>query len=199
MAEERRRYERRVDLVCAASIPPQAIDWLWRNYLACGEFHLLAGAPGTGKTTLAMEIAAVTSVGGDWPDGSSSTQGKVLIWTGEDSIEHTLVPRLMAAGANFSNIDVVQGVTSGEDARAFEPLMDLPLLEAEVERFWQCTACNHGSHRQRSRWRWPQEHGIAQKPAASRGHRPANQVVRPWNIPLRQGHRWKVCRRTRHR
>ena len=49
---------------------PEAIDWLWPNWLACGKLHLLAGAAGTGKTTIALSLAASLSRGGAWPDGA---------------------------------------------------------------------------------------------------------------------------------
>ena len=47
-----------VQLICGASIKPQRIDWLWPDWLAAGKLHILAGAPGTGKTTLALALAA---------------------------------------------------------------------------------------------------------------------------------------------
>ena len=43
-----------IDIVPAALIDPRLIDWIWPGYLATGKLHLLAGAPGTGKTTLAL-------------------------------------------------------------------------------------------------------------------------------------------------
>jgi predicted ATP-dependent serine protease len=49
----------RVELQSAASIAPQAIEWLWPGWLARGRLHLLAGQPGAGKTTLALEFAAI--------------------------------------------------------------------------------------------------------------------------------------------
>ena len=48
---------RAVHLINGAAIRPTPIDWLWGGWLAAGKLHILAGAPGTGKTALAEYIA----------------------------------------------------------------------------------------------------------------------------------------------
>ena len=53
----------RVALACAADIVPVPIKWLWPGWLACGKLHILGGSPGTGKTTLAIEMAAIVTRG----------------------------------------------------------------------------------------------------------------------------------------
>jgi len=45
-----------VELVGADQFKPEPIRWLWPGWLARGKLHVLAGAPGTGKTTLAMAL-----------------------------------------------------------------------------------------------------------------------------------------------
>jgi putative DNA primase/helicase len=72
------------------------LDWL----AALGKFHLLAGAPGTGKTTIAVSIAATVSAGARWPDGTAAEHGDVLIWSAEDGVSDTLLPRLLVAGGH---------------------------------------------------------------------------------------------------
>jgi hypothetical protein len=59
-----------VVLTCGADLTPEPVQWLWPDWLALGKFHLLAGAPGQGKTTIAMGMAATVTIGGRWPDGS---------------------------------------------------------------------------------------------------------------------------------
>ncbi|EQD57118.1 hypothetical protein B2A_04960, partial [mine drainage metagenome] len=44
-----------VELLHAADLKPEPIRWLWPAWLARGKLHVLAGAPGTGKTTLALD------------------------------------------------------------------------------------------------------------------------------------------------
>jgi hypothetical protein len=118
-----------VNIVNAASIRPEPINWQWGGWLAGGKLHILAGAPGTGKTTLALAFAAAISTGGQWPDGSTAPVGDVLIWSGEDDPVDSLVPRLIAAGADRHRVHFIQGVTDANGApRPFDPAGDMPLL-----------------------------------------------------------------------
>jgi putative DNA primase/helicase len=59
---------------------------------------------GTGKTTIAMKMAATVSTGGAWSDGSRCAPGNVIIWSGEDDPTDTLVPRLIASGADRTRV-----------------------------------------------------------------------------------------------
>ncbi|MEM5290911.1 AAA family ATPase [Paraburkholderia sabiae] len=121
-------------LQCAADVKPQPVTWLWPDWLPAGKLTILAGAAGTGKTTLAINLAAVVSRGGAWPDGSTCTHpGQVLMWSSEDDVGDTLVPRLMAAGADLAKIHFVRNVarTDGELV-PFDPARDMPLLNARM-------------------------------------------------------------------
>jgi len=122
-----------VMLRSAATIIPRAIDWLWPGWLSVGKLHLLAGAPGTAKTTIAMTWAAAISAGGTFPDGSRAPQGNVLIWSSEDDPRDTLVPRLIAAGADLTRIHFVESVHHTRTGkRTFDPAKDFPLLKAKA-------------------------------------------------------------------
>ena len=59
-----------VVLVSGADLTPEPVCWLWPYWLAMGKLHILAGAPGQGKTTIVLAMAATVTVGGRWPDGS---------------------------------------------------------------------------------------------------------------------------------
>ncbi|MBD5803078.1 hypothetical protein AZOA_25130 [Azoarcus sp. Aa7] len=119
-----------VQLLRASDISAQAIDWLWLNWLAAGKLHILAGAPSTGKTTLAVSLAATVSAGGQWPDMQPAVAGNVLIWSGEDDIADTLVPRLMACGAKMERVFFVRDVMEAGQRRPFDPARDLAPLTA---------------------------------------------------------------------
>lgn len=119
-----------VELLAADELKPEPIRWLWPGWLARGKLHVLAGAPGTGKTTLAMSWAAAISSGGNFPDGSTANKGCVLIWSGEDDPTDTLLPRLIAAGADLSNIKFIGDVNEKGKSRAFDPASDVAKLEA---------------------------------------------------------------------
>ena len=122
-------YYATVSLQCAADITPEPIRWLWNGWLAKGKLHIFAGAAGTGKTTIAIALAATITIGGRFPDGSLCPIGSVLIWSGEDSPADTLVPRLMAAGADLSKVHFVGDTTSNDELRGFDPATDMqPLM-----------------------------------------------------------------------
>jgi putative DNA primase/helicase len=125
-----------VKLVSAATIRPRPIEWLWEAHLARGKLSILAGVPGTGKSTVAFSLAAIVSIGGVWPDGSRCpTAGNVLMWSGEDDPTDTIIPRLMAAGANLSNVQIITGGKSSDGiALPFDPARDVPLLRNEINR-----------------------------------------------------------------
>jgi putative DNA primase/helicase len=126
---------RMISLRRGDQIKPQAIVWLWKGWLPAGKLTILAGAAGTGKTTLALGLAAVITTCGTWPDGSSCNQhGNVLIWSSEDNPEDTLVPRLIASGAEMSRCFFIEGMTQDGESVAFDPARDLSELHREVER-----------------------------------------------------------------
>ena len=121
-------------LLPASGIKPEPISWLWRDWLACGKMHIISGQPGTGKTTLAMKMAATVSAGSRWPDGSDAKQGNIVIWSGEDDYADTLVPRLEASGADVSRIFFAGEMTCGKERRDFDPAKDIAALQAAIEK-----------------------------------------------------------------
>jgi len=121
LVRTKRSTGEKVQLRQASDIPMESIQWLWNGWLAQGKLNLLAGQPGTGKTTIAMQMAATVSVGGNWPDGSQANKGNVLIWSGEDDPKDTLIPRLALAGANLQRINFVDSVFDEQGSRGFDP------------------------------------------------------------------------------
>ena len=123
-----------VELLCAADVTPEAVRWHWDGWLAAGKLHILAGPAGTGKTTLALALAATITSGGRWPDGTRATVGNVAMWSGEDGIAETLVPRLIANGADSVRITFVRGVADQGGRRPFDPATDVPALMLALAR-----------------------------------------------------------------
>ncbi|SKA88447.1 AAA domain-containing protein [Pseudomonas extremaustralis] len=124
----------KVNAVSAANIKPVAIRWLWPGWLAKGKLHILAGAGGTGKTTLLISLIATITTGGRWPDGETCLErGNALIWSSEDDPADTLVPRLIAAGADLTRVHIIQGRLNAQgEADPFDPSNDIGLLRDTV-------------------------------------------------------------------
>ena len=122
----------KLKLVAASAITPGPIAWLWNGWLARGKLQILAGVPGTGKTTIAVKMGATVSMGGKWPDGTRSKQGKVVIWSGEDGAGDTLVPRLECSGADMDEVFFAHSVERGDEERPFDPAKDIDALRAAL-------------------------------------------------------------------
>lgn len=123
-----------VQLEQASSLKIIPIRWLWPGWLARGKLQILAGAPGTGKTTIAMSLAATVSSAGCFPCGTPANRGNVLIWTGEDDPADTLAPRLVASGADLAHVFFVRGTVEDGEQRSFDPGRDIGLLVQEAKR-----------------------------------------------------------------
>jgi hypothetical protein len=119
-------------LIRGDAVQIRPVFWLWLGWIAQGKLHILAGAPGTGKTTLALDFAATVSKGGIWPDGSRAGLGSILIWSAEDGAEDTLAPRLLAMGADMSRIHFICDVYETSGRRPFDPALDTPALIARA-------------------------------------------------------------------
>ena len=94
---------------------------VWDGWLAGGKLHILAGEPGTGKTTVALSIAATISSGRTLADGSDAKVGQVPIWSGEDDAADTLSSRLDGNGGGYQEHSHHRLWIVGEKVGAFDP------------------------------------------------------------------------------
>jgi putative DNA primase/helicase len=82
-----------------------------------------------------VAVVAVVTTGGVWPCGQGrAPSGNAIILSAEDGAADTIVPRLMAAGADPSRVHVVSAVRDADGGRRALNLMnDLALLEDLIE------------------------------------------------------------------
>ncbi len=125
-------YASDVNLLRASDVILQPITWLWNGWLAAGKMHVFGGAPGTGKTTISMGLAATVTTGGLWPDGGRSIAGNVVIWSGEDDPSDTLTPRLALSGADLSRVYFITDIREGNERRSFDPARDMEPLRRKL-------------------------------------------------------------------
>jgi len=119
----------------AADITPKRIDFLWDGRLARGKHTAFAGEPGDGKSQFSIYVAATISRGGEWPcNEGRAPLGNVIIFNAEDGADDTIVPRLIAAGADIERIHIVSAVLleDGKGRRTFNLQADLALLERKI-------------------------------------------------------------------
>jgi putative DNA primase/helicase len=119
-------------LIRSSDIVPEKIEWLWPGFIASGRLTGLVGYPGSGKSHVGIDLAATISTGRDFPGGGvNGNPGHVIILSAEDHPADTIVPRLIAAGADLERIDIVKAVKDGEAERPFNLSVDLDRLEKE--------------------------------------------------------------------
>jgi hypothetical protein len=123
-------------LVRAADIKLEAIDWVWLYWLALGKLHVIAGGKSDGKSTLLLKLGATITRGGLWPDGTRCDDpGYLVIWSGEDGVADTLVPRLKLMDADMSRVFILYGAKQPDGTYApFNPATDIALIDAQVAK-----------------------------------------------------------------
>ena len=103
-----------------SSVNTSEVSWLWYPYIPYGKLTLIQGDPGDGKSSLALKIASILSVGGRMPDGSKISEPVNIIYQClEDDTSDTIKPRLENYGADTSKIaflsDNISPVASFDD------------------------------------------------------------------------------------
>lgn len=102
---------RTVRLTAASRIKIRPVHWLWKDRLPVGSLALVGGREGIGKSTLGYQLAADITRG-RLPGRYEGEPRAVIVAATEDSWEHTIVPRLMAARADLNMVFRVDVTTA---------------------------------------------------------------------------------------
>ncbi|AJA59721.1 MULTISPECIES: AAA family ATPase [Bradyrhizobium] len=121
----------------ASDLEPEKLVWVWPGRIPEGKLVLLGGPPGLGKSQLTAFMSATVSNGGHWPCGEGSTlPGGVIFMSAEDGVQDTIIPRLMAAGADRKRVHIVSAATKpdGTGRKTFSLKTDVDLLEEMAKK-----------------------------------------------------------------
>lgn len=123
---------RRLELVRASTITPRPVHWLWKDRVPVGEITLTPGLAGVGKSTFhAWVIAQVTL--GTLEGAHRGTPKPVIVCAHEDSWERSIVPRLMAAGADLDLVWRADVVTEDDQRTKLTLPADTDALALEIQ------------------------------------------------------------------
>ncbi|HLS16188.1 MAG TPA: AAA family ATPase, partial [Beutenbergiaceae bacterium] len=126
---------RRARITWASQIEPEPVVWAWRDgehgRIPAGSLSVAAGREGTGKSSFGMWKAAQITRG-SLPGSYQGRPRNVLYVALEDSWKYTLVPRLMAAGADLGRVGRFDVVSIEEEEVTLSLPVDNRLLEDAV-------------------------------------------------------------------
>jgi putative DNA primase/helicase len=119
----------------AGSLEMSGVDWLWPGRFAKGKFGLIAGLPDYGKGQIAAFIAAAVTAAIELPcDEGVAPQGNVIWFNAEDGARDTVLPRLVAAGADADRVHFVNSALIAGEEKHFSLVTDLHLLRKAINR-----------------------------------------------------------------
>ena len=94
------RADRRLVLTPASQIKPRPVLWGWEDRMPAGHLSLIPGREGIGKSLFLVWLAAQITRG-TLPGAYYGSPRAVFYCAAEDSWQHTIVPRLIAAHADL--------------------------------------------------------------------------------------------------
>lgn len=94
-----------LEMYTAADVEPKEVKWLWYPYIPFGKVTLIQGDSGDGKSTFALNLAALLTRGDTLPfTGASHEPMRVIYLNAEDDADDTVVPRFMKANGERSRL-----------------------------------------------------------------------------------------------
>jgi hypothetical protein len=109
----------KVQMDSASAIAPEPIEWLWPGRIPLGMLTLFSGDPKLGKSLAALSVVAAVTRGGPLPTGDAegpamAPRGSAILLSGEDDRARTIVPRLIAAGADLDRVKIIRSMLEPE-------------------------------------------------------------------------------------
>ena len=100
------------DIVYLADLQPQPVEWLWQHRLAAGTLAMLSGEPGSGKTWVALAIAAALTRGRDPFTGEKLKPATVLYASAEHSAAQVIQPRFAGLHGDPARLVILRRAVS---------------------------------------------------------------------------------------
>jgi hypothetical protein len=121
---------------CLAAVKPEPVRWLVPDYIPLGKLVLVAGDGGHGKSVVTLDLATGQSLGRPCLglDYEPPPAADVLLVNCEDDVADTVVPRLLAAGADLRHVFQVGGVEGKDGKPAPFSLAHYQQVEEELRR-----------------------------------------------------------------
>ncbi len=107
------------DLVYLCDLQPRPTEWLWQHRLARGTLAMLSGVSGSGKTWIALAVAAALSRGRAPYTGETLNPCTVLYAATEHNDSEIILPRFVGLDGDRKRFAILRGNPSS-------PLMNVP-------------------------------------------------------------------------
>lgn len=128
------RSAERPVVVRLSDVAPEVVSWLAPGILPFGKFAIWEGDPGTGKSTLTLDLAARITRGESVLGAAPQVPRDVVLVTFEDGLADTVRPRIDALGGDPHRVVAFRAVALG-DGDEREPTLpgDVEHLRAIIE------------------------------------------------------------------
>jgi putative DNA primase/helicase len=120
------------DLVYLCDLQLRPVEWLWQDRLACGTLAMISGVPGSGKTWIALAIAAALSRGRAPITGEKLEPCTVLYASMEHDSSEIILPRFAGLHGDPKRFAVLRGAVSAPSASL--NLRETSILEDALQR-----------------------------------------------------------------
>src|SRR5690242_15768931 len=107
-----------MDTIRMDELALKELEWLWRDRVPRGCLTVIDGDPGLGKSALTIELVARITTATKMPGNNRALDGRAWMICPEDGAAETVLPRLKAADADLSRVEVVAALKLPEDGPA---------------------------------------------------------------------------------